>query len=167
MHAHFVFNVAMPPTILLFFLFVYNSRTKKTGSHGWNTRRMVLGNGSGVYTSVFGATRFKHTFRIFDTLKRVLFCRAVCWNYLQRLQPPYQATPGHIIQLRILRMRSARPSTKTAPQKFTTSPTSHTPQVNSGMIAAILIRRRDPHSKHVPLASAVPEPAKEEGKKKK
>jgi hypothetical protein len=35
------------------------------------------------------------------------------------------------------------------------------------MIAAILIRRRDPHSRHVPLASAVPEPAQDEGKKKK
>ena len=102
--------------------------------------------------------RFQHSY---------VLCRAICWNYLQQLQPPYPATPGHIIQLRILCMRSARPSTKTAPQKFTTSPTSQTPQVNSGMIAAILIRRRDPHSKHVPLASAVPEPAKEEGKKKK
>ena len=49
------------------FLFITHE-LKKTGSHGWNTRRMVLGNGSGVYTSVFGATRFKHTFRIFDTL---------------------------------------------------------------------------------------------------
>jgi hypothetical protein len=35
------------------------------------------------------------------------------------------------------------------------------------MIAAILIRKRDPHSRHVPLAGAVPEPAQEEGKKKK
>jgi len=35
------------------------------------------------------------------------------------------------------------------------------------MLAVILIRRRDPHSKHVPLAGPVPEPTKEEGKKKK
>ena len=120
-----------------------------------------------AFTQAFLVQPASSTHSAFLTLLRVLFCRAVCWNYLQRLQPPYQATPGHIIQLRILCMRSALPSTKTAPQKFTTSPTSQTPQVNSGMIAAILIRRRDPHSKHVPLASAVPEPAKEEGKKKK
>jgi hypothetical protein len=35
------------------------------------------------------------------------------------------------------------------------------------MVAGILIRRRDPHSKHVPLAGAVPGPTKEEGTKKK
>jgi hypothetical protein len=47
------------------------------------------------------------------------------------------------------------------------SSSSHAPQVNSGMIAGILIRRRDPHSKHVPLVGAAPEPTKDNGNKKK
>ncbi len=124
----------------------------------------MLGNGSGVYTSVFGTTRLKHTFCV-STLLPALQGNspellATTLTTLSSDPSAHHPTSNTLYAL-------CKPQPDRAPPQFTTSLTHQTPQVNSGMIAAILIRKRDPHSKHVPLAGAVPEPAREEGKKKK
>jgi hypothetical protein len=98
----------MPPTILLFFIFFYNPQTHKNRvtwmehkeDGAWKRERRLH---KRFWCNPLQARilHFQHSY---------VLCRAICWNCLQQLQPPYQATPGHIIQLRILCMRSARPS---------------------------------------------------------
>jgi hypothetical protein len=96
------------------FLFITHKLTK-TGSHGWNTRRMVLGNGSGVYTSVFGATRLKHTFCVFDTLtcSAGQFAGTTCNNFNHLIKRPLGTSSNFEYSVCVLHVPARAPHTHT------------------------------------------------------
>jgi len=124
----------------------------------------VLGDGSGVYTSVFGATGFKHLFCVYNTLtcSAGQFAGTTCNSFNHLIKRPLGTSSNFEYSVCALHTPAGAPK----PTIHNLPYISHAPG-QQRHDCRHLDRRRDPHSRHVPLASAVPEPAKDEGKKKK